>query len=202
MRKMLLNYVLEVNNFYFFLFYDNIIIGDNMIEIINVDGIKMMAMVVADVKYMDDNYIIYCIDRGNNEANIFVSRLVISSDGYVFNNNFSNSEKEVLDNLIKRIINKDDINKDGFIISNTVELVDVNYFDVEKCYVATVSKSMVKDIMINYRLVNKKIFERPVVEVVEDKKVFNEGFIGNIFLIILGVAVIMFCGFVLVGVFR
>ena len=174
-----------------------------MIEIIDVNSkTKMMAMVMADINYNDDNYVVYCIEREREEANIFVSRLVITSDGYTFNNDFDNGEKELLDGVVKRIINKDNLEEDGFIISNDKIFSDINYFDIEKCYVATINKKIIKDIMIFYKLVTKKIFDRPVVEVVEDKRVFNDGFVGNMFLIVFGIAVIIFCIVVVVGVFR
>lgn len=173
-----------------------------MIEIINVDSVKMMAMVIANVRYMKDNYIIYCIEREGEDANIFVSKLKLTSDGYIFDNNFLNGEKRVLENLIKKIINKDDIVSDGYIISNDIVLGDVNYFDVEKCYVSTVSKKQIKDIMIFYKLVTEKTLEKPVVEIVEDTKIFNEGFVSNIFVILFGIGVIIFSIFYLVGVFN
>ena len=174
-----------------------------MIEIIDSNSKKkMLAMVIADIKYMDDIYIVYGIDRGNGEANIFVSKLVVMSEGYTFSSNFANGEKNLLDKIIKKIINKEDIEKDGFVISNKVSLSDVNYFDIDKCYVATVTKKLIKDIMIFYKLVTKDMLNRPVVNVVQDKRFFNEGFLVNIFLIVFGIAVIIFCVVAIVGVFK
>ena len=124
-----------------------------MIEIIDSSSQnKMLAMVIANVKYMDDNYVIYGVDRGNGEANIFVSKLVVMSEGYTFNHEFENGDKELLDRLVKRIINKDNIENDGFVISNDIVLGELNYFDVNKCYVATVSKKMIKEfaLSLNY----------------------------------------------------
>ena len=64
-----------------------------MIELIDLSSkIKMMAMVMAGIEYNGDRYIMYCVDRGRGEANIFVSKLVITSDGYVFINDFDNGE--------------------------------------------------------------------------------------------------------------
>lgn len=174
-----------------------------MIEIIDVSSKnKMMAMVMANVKYMNDNYVIYCVDRGNGEANIFVSKLVVMSEGYTFNNDFANGEKDLLDKLVRKLINKDNVVKEGFILSNDMVLSEINYFDIDACYVATVDKTIIKDIMIFNKLVTKKTLERPVVEIVEDKRMFNEGFVGNIFLIILGIIVVVFSISVIVGVFR
>ena len=173
-----------------------------LIEVIYGNNRKKMAMVMCEVTYDNDRYIVYCIYRGKMEVNIFVSKLVISSDGYTFNNRFKNGEKEVIDSVIKRIINKEDISSDGFSISNNVKLSDINRFDLEECYVATINKRVIKDVMVYYNLVNEKTFDKPVVDVIDDNKVFNEGFVGNIFLIIFGIVVIIFCVVVVWGVFR
>lgn len=174
-----------------------------MLEVIDYSSkLKLMSMVVGSIEYKKDKYVIYCIDRGSGEANIFVSKLVVSSDGFVFNNDFDNGEKEMLDGLIKRVINKEDIGEDGFIISSVNKFNDSCYFDIEKCYVATINKRVIKEVMVHYKLVNKNTFDRPIVEIKEDKRVFNEGFVGNIFLIIFGLVVIVFCVVVLVGVIK
>jgi len=134
-----------------------------MIEIIDTTtNNKLIAIIMANIKYMNDNYIIYCIDRGKGEANIFISKLVLTSEAYTFNNNFNNGEKELLENIIKRIINKENIEEDGFSISKDIKLNDINYFDIEKCYVSTTTKEAIKDIMIFYNLVTEKTLERPV----------------------------------------
>ena len=56
--------------------------------------------------------------------------------------------------------------------------------------------------MIFYKLVTEKTLERPVVQIVDDKRIFNEGFVGNIFLIILGLLVVVVGIVVVVGVFK
>lgn len=174
-----------------------------MIEIIdNNSQNKMLAMVIANVSYMNDNYVIYGVDRGNGEANVFISKLVLMSEGYTFNHDFDNGEKEFLEKLVKRIINKEKIEEGGFKISNDIKLGEINYFDIDKCYVATISKKIIKDVMIFYKLVTEKTLERPVVQIVDDKRIFNEGFVGNIFLIVLGLLVVVVGIVVVVGVFK
>ena len=174
-----------------------------MIEIIDVSSKnKMMAMVMANVRYMNDSYVIYCVDRGNGDANIFISKFVVMSEGYTFKHDFDNGEKKLLENLVKRIVNKEDVLNDGFIVSNDIKLSEINQFDINECYVATVSKKLIKDIMIFYKLVTEKTLDRPVVEIIEDKRMFNEGFVGNIFLILMGLVVIGFIIFAIVGVFK
>jgi len=54
--------------------------------------------------------------------------------------------------------------------------------------------------MIFYQLVSERVFNRPVVEVIESKKKFNEGFASNIALIIMGLVVVVFSVYVLIGV--
>ena len=107
-----------------------------------------------------------------------------------------------MDGVVKRVINKEKLDKDGFVISNDIELSDINYFDIDKCYVSTISKKHIKGIMVFYKLITKKTLERPIVEIVDDEKFFNDGFLGNIFLILFGVGVIIFCISVVVGVLR
>ena len=65
-----------------------------------------------------------------------------------------------------------------------------------------ISKKIIKDIMIYYKLVTKKTIERPFATIVEDERFFNEGYIGNIFLIVLGLIVVIFSIWVIVGVFK
>ncbi len=175
---------------------------DSMVEVIDFNSkLKLMAVVVACIEYNSDKYVIYGIDRGRGVANIFVSKLVVTSEGYTFKHEFANGEKIVLDGIVKRIINKEDIEKDGFRISNDEVFSSINYFDIEKCYVATINKKIIKDIMIFYKLITKKTLDRPVVEVVDDKKFFSEGFVGNLFLIVFGIVVIVLCISIVVGVF-
>lgn len=156
---------------------------------------KMMAMVMCGISYGNKKYLIYSIRRDEDEVNLFISKLIKSSYGYIMNFDFENGEKEAMALVIKRIMNREDKNKlesDGFIISKDVVLGDELFFDVDKCYVSTILRSLVKDCLIYYELVNEKMFKQPVVEVVDDNKKFNEGFVSNILLIILGVVVVIF----------
>ena len=118
------------------------------------------------------------------------------------NNNFENGEKELLDSIVTKLINKENLNNTGFIISNDIKLNDINYFDIDTCYISTINKKVVKEILIFYNLITEKTLEKPVVDVLEDKKIFNEGFISNIFLILFGLIVIITSIIVLVGVFK
>ena len=175
-----------------------------MIEVIDRDtNQKMIAMIFCSICYRGDCYLIYCIRREKDDANLFVSKLVQNSQGYVMDSNFLNGEKEVLDNIVQRLLNRDSIEvleKDGFSIQRDVTLDGVCYFDIERCYVSTVSKTLIKECLIYYHLISEKLFDQPVIEVASDKRKFNEGFISNIALIIFGIILVLFCIWVIYGV--
>ena len=81
-----------------------------MIEVIDRDtNQKMIAMILCSICYRGDCYLIYCIRREKDDANLFVSKLVQNSQGYVMDSNFLNGEKEVLDNIVQRLLNRDSI---------------------------------------------------------------------------------------------
>lgn len=164
---------------------------------------KMMAMILCGICYQEDCYLVYCIRRDKRDANLFVSKMIKGSLGYVINNDFSNGEKEVLDNIVKRLLNKENKNLlegDGFTILKVMDMDSNLTFDIDKCYVSTVNRSLIKDCLIYYDLVNEKIFEQPVVEVVEDKRKFNEGFASSVVLIIFGIVILIFSCVVIYGV--
>lgn len=174
-----------------------------MKEFIDSDGIKMMALIMGKISYDGREYLLYSIKRNNNEANIFISKLVKTSSGYTISHSFDNGEKEILYKFIQRIINKEDIsliNKDGYSIVREVALDEVNSFDVEACYVASVSKEKIKDIVKYYDLVNEGMFNSPVVDVVEEKR-FSGGFITNVFAIVFSVVVFIVCSIMLFQIF-
>ena len=162
---------------------------------------KMMMMVLCGITYQSDSYLIYSIRRDKTSANVFVSKLIKGSLGYLIIDDFSNGEKEVLDSVVKRILNKnslDELESDGFRFIKDIEMDSNISFDIDKCYVSTVSRDLIKECLIYYNLVNESMFNRPVVEVVEDKK-FNEGFASSMVLIVFGVVIILFSCIVIYG---
>ena len=174
-----------------------------MKELINEDNnMKMMALVMCGLSYGDSKYLLYSVKRSNDEANLFVSKLVKNSSGYTISHDFSNGEKEVLDGVVQRIISKEDVSlleKDGYHILKGIELGDINYFDVDSCYVATVSVKLVKDCLIFYDLVSDEFLNRPVIDVVDDKKIFNQGFALNVVVIVIGIFIVLFCVSIVMG---
>lgn len=164
---------------------------------------KMMMMVMCGITYQNDSYLVYSIRRDKNSANVFVSKLIRGSLGYLIVDDFSNGEKEVLDSVVNRILNKNSIKElesAGFSIIKDIDMDSNISFDIDKCYVSTVSRSLIKDCLIYYNLVNESMFNRPVVEVVEEKSKFNEGFASSIVLIVFGVVIILFSCFVIYSV--
>lgn len=152
-------------------------------------------MLLGGFCYNDDKYVIYCIKRKDEEVNVFVSKLVRNSQGFVMDDNFFNGEKEALDGMVQKILNLTDKNvleSMGIVILDSVSLTGVNYFDSKKCYVGVVLKKMIKECLIYYKLVNKSLFEQPIIEVIDDTRVLNEGFALNIGLIIFGTGVLIF----------
>lgn len=173
-----------------------------MVEIIDQEtNKKVMAMVLCSICYKDDCYIIFAVQRDKEDANIFVSKLIKNSRSYVMNNNFENGEKEALEKVVQRFLNRESrsvLESDGFSIIDDISLDEINYFNIKECYVSTVSKKLIKDCLISYNLVNEKIFKQPVVEVIDDNRKFNEGFASNIVLIIFGIFILIFS---IVGIF-
>ena len=122
--------------------------------------IKMMALVMCGIRYIHDEYLVYAIRRSNEEVNIFVSKLFKTSSGYIVKNDFLNGEKEVIVSLIQRILNResiDTLNKDGYTLFSNIELASNLSFDVNNCYVSTVSKKLLLDCLKYYNLVNEDI---------------------------------------------
>ncbi len=168
------------------------------------ENIKMVAMLFGALCYDRYEYLIYSIKRNSNEANVFVSKLVKTSSGYVISHNFDNGEKEVLDKIIQRILSKESLlslEKDGYTFKKNVELDGVNYFDVRACYVATVSIDLIKSCLVYYDLIDESFFKQPVVDIIEDNKKFNSGFIGNVFIILFGIFILIFGVSVIISTF-
>ena len=175
-----------------------------MVEVMDKNtGHKMMMMILCGVCYQDDCYLIYCIRRDNDDANIFVSKLIKGSLGYLVSDNFDNGEKEVLDDVVKRLLNRESretLENSGFSLLKDIDMDNNLTFDIDKCYVCTVSRAVIKDCLVYYEMVNEKIFSQPVIEVVDDERKFNDGFASNIVLIVFGIIVLIFVVVIIIGV--
>lgn len=174
-----------------------------MKEIIDVDSnSKLMSLIICGIEYGEDFYVIYSVKRDELNDNIFVSKLVVSSNGYVMDNNFSGGEKEVVDEVVGDIFNKDSVevleNNKIKIVSN-IELYGINKFSIEKCYVTTVSRELVKEVMLNYGLIS--LDEKKVVVKEKELSSFNKGSISSFFLIVFGIGILIISVLVIFNVF-
>lgn len=176
-----------------------------MVEIIDKEtGTKLIALVLCGIGYGDYEYVVYSVRRGKEDANVFVSKVVCNSEGMVLDSCFENGEKEILEGFVQRIFNKEDkkhLEEDGIQLKQGVHLEGICYFDIEKCYVTTILVSYIKECLLFYQLLDKEMLNRPVVQVREDKRKFNEGFVSNAILILLGVIILVFCLGILYEVF-
>ena len=176
-----------------------------MKELIDItDNMKMVAFVLGGISYLNQKYLLYAIRRDKDNVNVFVSKLTLSSSGYVIHHDFDNGEKETIDKVIQRILSKENIlslENDGYHFLKDIELSSDNSFDSEECYVATVSKDLIKECSVFYDLVHEDTFKSPVVSVVDDKRVFNEGFVGNVFVILIGLSILIFSIIILTSYF-
>ena len=163
----------------------------------------MMAVLLTGIRYMKNEYLLYAIRRDDVDVNLFISKLVRTSDGCTISHEFSNGEREGMEDVVKKFINKypiTSLESDGYTFFKDFELEGVNYFDSKACYVATISKKLLKMCLIFYHLVDEKIFSIPTLEVLDDKRKVNDGFVGNLFVIIFGVFVLLFCISVVGGI--
>ena len=77
-----------------------------IVKIVDENNIEREAKVITTVKDNGFEYVVYVIDRDNDNSNIFVSRLVTTADGVKFDNIEDVNEKSRVDELVKDIIKK------------------------------------------------------------------------------------------------
>lgn len=175
-----------------------------MIELVDkISGRKMIAVLICGIHYDEVDYVLYGIERGEGEVNLFLSKLIKNSSGYVMDDEFENGEKEAFDDIVSDIINQkpiESIKDKGFTFFKDFSLELGNSFDSEKCYVTTNTKKLIKDVMIFYKFISKDMFNGPVVSVAEDKKYFSEGSVSSGVLILLGIIVLVVVFWILFGV--
>ena len=168
--------------------------GGIMIELIDAEeNVKFMATVISGIKYGNELYLLYAIERDNESDNLFISKLIKNSEGYVIDNNFSVDERDALDDVVLSILNKDPVDKlreKGISFVRDVYLYDINRFSVTKCYVTTYKKSLINDCISNYNLfVNKK--KTAVVVREKDVSYFSKSNRPTIYLILFGLLVLI-----------
>ena len=174
-----------------------------MVELMDVNSNKkVMVLVLFNIKYINDNYVVYSIKRNSEEVNLFASLLVKNSQGYCLDHNFSNGQKNIVDSIVHKLVNKtslEEFNEMGYEIFKDVNLGDINYFDINECYVTTMPKNLFMDFLEFYDVSKRENLVKPVITIKKSKKKFNEGFVQNVMLIIFGVALVIFCLVVIGG---
>ena len=173
-----------------------------MIEIIDVDSnVKMMALIICGIKYGDNEYVMYSVKRDNVNDNIFVSKVVKNSMGYTMSNDFSGGEKGALDGVVNDILNKNsviELSNSGVEIIKDVNLGNVNKFSISLCYVTTYKRILIKELMVNYGLLDTNYVKAVVRE--KEESYFSKGNISTVLVIGLGIVILIFCISIIVGV--
>ncbi len=80
---------------------------DNRFKVIDEKGIERTADVVTAFTYNDKDYIVYCIERDEENTNIFVSYLVKDTEGYdTLKDIDDDKEREEVKKLVKTLFDK------------------------------------------------------------------------------------------------
>lgn len=170
------------------------------IKIVDEHGIDRTASVIFSIDVSGSDYIVYAIERDNENDNIFVSKLIKNIDNTSNLMNIEDSmEKENISNLVKQLTldavnsNNDVLDKnevvlsDGKVVKFITSLINKEQsINVQKTYIATVKKSVTKvstdyynikedlksEIVKNNDDVVESIF--PVAETVENSESLND----------------------------
>lgn len=174
-----------------------------MIEVIGNDNSKRMAKIMCGIEYKNCLYVLYLIKRDENNINVFGSKVVKNSEGVsVIDSEFSEEEKVWLENISKRIFNKDSIDNlssDGVKFVKNIDLHDgVNKFDIKKSYIATMDKSAIDVCLMYYEIGNNE--KKSVIKVRENKKNRHIKW-GSVTAIVFGLFVLCFCIYLLILIF-
>ena len=149
------------------------------IKIVDEHGIDRVANVVCSIDVDGSDYVIYWIERDNDNDNLFVSKLIKNNDG---TSNMINIEdtmekgnlNEIVKELITHSINDDNdvLNSISVVLKNgkTIKVASVLFnkeqnINVQKTYITTVKKSVTKVSETYYHV--QPILDAPVVEMPE-----------------------------------
>lgn len=136
-------------------------VGGNMesknIKIVDEHGIDRIADIVCPIDVMGSDYIVYVIERDNENDNVFVSKLIKNIDNTSNLMNIEDTmEKESISNLVKELItyaidNESDKLSSKEIVLNGKKIVVTSALinreqniNVRKTYITTVKKSVSK----------------------------------------------------------
>lgn len=78
--------------------------SNKTIKLVDEHNINREAKVITMIEYEGTEYVVYSIDRDEENANIFVSKLVKEGDYLLLNEIQSADIKEKIDNVVKEMI--------------------------------------------------------------------------------------------------
>lgn len=78
--------------------------SNKTIKLVDEHNINREAKVITMIEYEGTEYVVYSIDRDEENANIFVSKLVKEGDYLLLNEIQSVDIKEKIDNVVKEMI--------------------------------------------------------------------------------------------------
>lgn len=74
------------------------------IKLVDEHNINREAKIITMIEYEGTEYVVYSIDRDEENANIFVSKLVKEGDHLLLDEIQSTDVKEKIDNVVKEMI--------------------------------------------------------------------------------------------------
>ena len=78
--------------------------SNKTIELVDEHNINREAKIITIIEYEGTEYVVYSIDRDEENANIFVSKLVKEGDHLLLDEIQSTDVKEKIDNVVKEMI--------------------------------------------------------------------------------------------------
>ena len=146
------------------------------IKIVDEHGIDRVANVVCSIDVDGSDYVIYWIERDNDNDNLFISKLIKNNDGTSNMINIEDTmEKGNLNEIVKELIThaindgNDTLNSNSVVLKNgkTIKIASVLFnkeqnINVQKTYITTVKKSVTKVSEDYYHV--QPVLDTPVVE--------------------------------------
>ena len=78
--------------------------SNKTIKLVDEHNIKREAKIITMIEYEGTEYVVYSIDRDEENANIFVSKLVKEGNHLLLDEIQSTDVKEKIDNVVKEMI--------------------------------------------------------------------------------------------------
>ena len=78
--------------------------SNKTIKLVDEHNINREAKIITIIEYEGTEYVVYSIDRDEENANIFVSKLVKEGNHLLLDEIQSTDDKEKIDNVVKEMI--------------------------------------------------------------------------------------------------